>query len=203
MPASRAILIWFALVLAVAAPLVAAAQSPLLAWREPVYIAASFAGILALGLFLVQPLLAAGYLPGLQGRAGRRVHLWTGCVILAGVMLHVGGLWLTSPPDVIDVLLFRSPTPFSVWGVIAMWALFAAALVAGLRRKLRLPPRVWRLGHAMLVTLVIFCTALHVLLIEGTLGLIVKLALSGIVLGVVLKVLADLRIPSLFRRQRR
>ena len=48
------------------------------------------------------------------------------------VIVHVAGLWLTSPPDVIDVLLFRSPTPFSAWGAIAMWAVFAAALWAAL-----------------------------------------------------------------------
>ena len=54
--ASRApaVLVWGALVLAVAVPLLAAAASPLLAWRQPVYIAAGFAGILGLGALLIQ-----------------------------------------------------------------------------------------------------------------------------------------------------
>jgi len=36
----------------------------------------------------------------------------------------------------IDALLFTSPTPFSPFGVIAMWAIFAVALLAALRRRL-------------------------------------------------------------------
>lgn len=46
------------------------------------------------------------------------------------MILHVVGLWVTSPPDVIDALLFWSPTPFSFCGVVAMWAVFASALMA-------------------------------------------------------------------------
>ncbi|MEO0831377.1 MAG: ferric reductase, partial [Pseudomonadota bacterium] len=49
---ARAIGIWAALALAVLIPAVAAAMSPLLAWRDPVYIASGFAGILALALLL-------------------------------------------------------------------------------------------------------------------------------------------------------
>ena len=62
----RATLIWAALAAAFCVPIAAAAASPLLAWRGPVYIVAGFAGILALGLMLVQPLLVGGYLPGLS-----------------------------------------------------------------------------------------------------------------------------------------
>ena len=64
MTSARAILIWTALTAAVAVPIAAAAASPLLAWRDPVYIAAGFAGIVGLALLLVQPLLIGGYLPG-------------------------------------------------------------------------------------------------------------------------------------------
>ncbi|MEM6906031.1 MAG: ferric reductase, partial [Pseudomonadota bacterium] len=60
----RTILIWGALGLAMAVPLVVSLMSPLLAWREPVYIAAGAAGVVGLALLLVQPLLAAGLLPG-------------------------------------------------------------------------------------------------------------------------------------------
>jgi hypothetical protein len=38
--------------------------SPLLAWRSIVHGASGFAGIVAMALMPVQPLLAAGYLPG-------------------------------------------------------------------------------------------------------------------------------------------
>src|SRR5262245_4367706 len=57
---------------AVFVPIAAAAASPLLEWRGPVYILAGFAGMIALGFMLVQPLLIAGYLPGLSAYRGRR-----------------------------------------------------------------------------------------------------------------------------------
>jgi hypothetical protein len=41
---ARAILIWVALTAALAVPLTIAAASPLLAWRDPIYIAGGFAG---------------------------------------------------------------------------------------------------------------------------------------------------------------
>ena len=71
-------LIWAALAAALCVPVAAAAASPLLAWRGPVYVLAGFAGITALGLVLVQPLLIAGYLPGLSAYRGRRAHHWIG-----------------------------------------------------------------------------------------------------------------------------
>ena len=46
------ILIWAVFVLAILIPLGVAATSPLLAWREPIYIVAGFAGVLAMGLLL-------------------------------------------------------------------------------------------------------------------------------------------------------
>ena len=119
-----------------AVPIGAAAASPLLAWRAPIYIAAGFAGIVGLALLLIQPLLIGGYLPGPSPSRARRLHPWFGGLLVAAVVLHVGALWITSPQDVIDVLLFQSPTPFSVWGVIAMLAIFVTALLAALRRRL-------------------------------------------------------------------
>ena len=62
----RNTLIWAAVVTAVVVPIAAAAASPLLAWRDPVYVMAGFAGIIAMALLLVQPLLAGGELPGLS-----------------------------------------------------------------------------------------------------------------------------------------
>ena len=45
---ARATLIWAALAIVIGVPIAAAAASPLLAWRGPVYITAGFAGIVAL-----------------------------------------------------------------------------------------------------------------------------------------------------------
>ncbi len=188
------IMIWTALAAALAVPAVAAAASPLLAWREPIYIAAGFAGVLALGLMLVQPLLIGGYLPGLPALRGRRVHRWTGGVLVLAVLIHVGGLWITSPPDVIDALLFVSPTPFSAWGVIAMWAIFAVALMVAFRRRLRLRPRTWRLGHTVLAAVIVVGTAVHAVLIEGTMETMSKVALCALVLLATARVMAELRV---------
>src|SRR3984885_1787568 len=132
---ARAPLIWAALATAICVPIAAAAASPLLAWRGPLYILAGFAGILALGLMLVQPLLAGGYLPGLSAYRARRTHRWIGGALVVTVVVHVAGLWITSPPDMIDALTFTSPTPFSPFGVIAMWAIFAVAFLAVFRRR--------------------------------------------------------------------
>jgi len=189
----RALLIWLAVAVAILVPLAFAAASPLLQWRQPVYILAGFAGIAGLSLMLLQPLLAAGLLPGLTGMRGRKVHLYTGLALVAAVMLHVGGLWIASPPDVVDALLFRSPTPFSVWGVTAMWAVFAAALLALFRRRLRLPPRIWRRAHTVLVLVIVMGTVIHALLIEGTMEWLTKVALCLAVLIVTGKVILDLK----------
>ncbi|MEM8665571.1 MAG: ferric reductase-like transmembrane domain-containing protein [Pseudomonadota bacterium] len=193
MAAARAALIWAGIAVAVAVPLAVAAASPLLAWRDPVYIAASFAGVIALILLLVQPLLAIGALPGLSGRRGRRVHAFVGAGLLAAVIVHVLGLWVTSPPDVVDALLFRSPTPFSAWGVVAMWAVFAAAILAVFRKRLRLRPALWRLWHMILAGTIVTGTVVHALLIEGTMGTLSKVALCALVVLAAAKAVGDIR----------
>ncbi len=174
-------MIWVLLLLVIIGPLFAALQSPLLQWRDPIYIFAGVAGIIALALLLVQPLLVKGALPGLAGRHGRRVHHWVGTLILLAIFAHVGGLWLTSPPDVIDVLLFRSPTPFAVWGAAAMWANVLMACSAAMRRPLRLSPRRWRQGHGVLAAVIVSGSVVHALLIEGTMELMSKFALCALV----------------------
>ncbi len=196
------IAIWAALAAALVVPIAAAAVSPLLAWREPVYIAAGFAGVIAMSLLLMQPLLAGGYLPGLAGLRGRRVHRFVGGALVVSVVLHVACLWITSPPDVVDALLFASPTPFSAWGVIAMWAVFAAALLAALRRRLRLSPQVWRLAHTGLAAVVVAGSIVHALLIEGTMETVSKVVLCAIVMLATVKVLADLRVWVIRTRRR-
>jgi len=171
-----AALIWAGLGLALGLPLIAAADSPLLAYRRPVYIAAGFAGVVGLMLLAVQPLLAAGLLPGLSPRQSRRLHRFAGAALVLAVIGHVVGLWITSPPDVIDVLLLRSPTPFSIWGVLAMWALFASATLAVLRR--RLASRLWRRAHRGLALVIVAGTVAHALLIQGTMEPVSKAGLS-------------------------
>ena len=190
----RTILIWAALIAAVIVPLVAAAASPLLAWRGPVYIVAGFAGVIALGLLLVQPVLIGGYLTGLSGLRGRRAHRWMGGLLVVTVVIHVAGLWITSPPDVIDALLFDSPTPFSNWGVIAMWAIFAVAVLAALRRRWRLRPRLWRITHTSLVLVIVTGTVVHAVLIEGTMETVTKAVLCALVVATTLGVMMALRV---------
>jgi hypothetical protein len=187
-------LIWAALAAAICVPIAAAAASPLLAWRGPVYILAGFAGILALGLMLVQPLLAGGYLPRLSAWRGRRAHRWIGGALVAAVVVHVGGLWITSPPDMVDALLFSSPTPFSPFGVIAMWAIFAVALLAALRRRLGLRLRTWRIAHMSLAVVIVAASVVHGMLVEGTMETVSKAALCALVLAATIKVMADLRV---------
>ena len=193
----RAIAIWMGLGLAVVVPVVLAATSPQLAWRQPVYIIAGFAGVVSLGLLLVQPLLAAAALPGLPRKQSRTVHRWLGLALVAAVIVHVGGLWIFSPPDVIDVLLFRSPTPFSVWGVMAMWAVFAAAVLAAFRHRLK--PLSWSVVHTILVTIVVLGTAIHAVLIQGTMEVFTKWALCILV---VLATLKGLSASLLWKRLR-
>jgi predicted ferric reductase len=197
---ARFILIWAAVAAAIAVPIAAAAASPQLEWRHPIYIVAGFAGIIALGLLFVQPLAVGGYLPGLSAHGRRRAHRWIGSMLVVAVIIHVGGLWITSPPDVIDALLLASPAPFSAWGVIAMWATFAAALLASLRHRLRLRPRTWRIGHTFLVVTIVIGTMVHAILIEGTMETISKAVLCALVLAATMKVVADLRVWSSKRR---
>lgn len=185
-------LIWVALAAAVGVPIAAAAMSPLLAWRGPVYILAGFAGMIALGLVLVQPLLIGGYLTPLSAYRGRRAHHWIGGALVVAVVIHVAGLWITSPPDMIDALLFSSPTPFSPFGVIAMWAIFTVALLAALRRRLGLRLRTWRMVHIPLAIVIVAGSVVHCLLIEGTMETVSKAALCALVLAAAIKVMADL-----------
>lgn len=169
-----------------------ALSSDLLAWRDPIYILAGVAGVTALILLLFQPLLATGMLPPLSVLRGRRIHRLTGLVLLLCVTVHVVGLWITSPPDVIDALLFRSPTPFSAWGVVAMLAVFATALLATVRHHLH--PRLWRVAHGGLAAIIATGTVVHALLIEGTMEPWSKAALCILVILATGRALANLKV---------
>ncbi|UPK27629.1 ferric reductase-like transmembrane domain-containing protein [Bradyrhizobium sp. 195] len=191
---ARVILIWVALAVAIGVPIALAATSEQLAWRGPVYILAGFAGIIALGLVLIQPLLVGGYLPGLSAYRGRRAHHWIGGALALAVVVHVAGLWITSPPDMIDALTYASPTPFSPFGVTAMWAIFIVAILAALRRRLGLRLRTWRIVHIPLAIVIVAGTVAHCLLIEGTMETVSKAVLCAAVLAATIKVMVDLQV---------
>ena len=97
-------------------------------------------------------------------------------------------------PDMIDALTFTSPTPFSPFGVVAMWAIFAVALLASLRRRLGLRPRTWRIAHMLLAIVIVVGSVVHGILIEGTMETVSKAALCALVLAATIKVMADLRV---------
>lgn len=177
----NALLVWIGMALAIGVPLTFAATSEYLAWRDPVYITAGLSGVVALCVAFVQPLLAGSWLPGLNVVLGRRIHRPVGLLLVATVVIHVVGLWITSPPDVVDALLLRSPTPFSIWGVAAMWALFAAALLSAF--KGRISPATWRVGHEALVFIVVIGGSAHAMLVEGTMEPISKAVLCGLTIA--------------------
>lgn len=187
-------MIWAVVATAVVVPVAAAAFSPQLAWRHTPYIVAGFAGIIALAFLLIQPLLVGGYLPGISPIVSRRIHRWIGGLLVLMILIHVGGLWITSAPDVIDALLFRSPTPFSAWGVIAMWSVFVTALIAALRQRLRIRPRTWRVVHSVLAAIILIGTVIHAVLIQGTMETYSKIALCALAMAAGAKVMLDLKI---------
>lgn len=164
-----------------ALPVIMAAFSPYLVFRDATYIIAGFAGIVCLSLFVLQPLLATRLLP-LHPMQARRLHRIVGLAVLALTAIHVAGLYLTSPPDVIDALLLRAPTLFSVFGVFALWGTLVTAFIALGRRHL--PARIWRNTHQALSALVVIATVIHALRIDGAMEPITKWGVSLTALAV-------------------
>ena len=183
-------------------PVVLAAFSPYITSRNLAYIVGGFAGIVGLSLLFLQPLLPAGYLAGSEGPAGRRWHRRLGVAIVVAVALHVAGLYLASPPDTIGALLLVSPTPFSVYGVTAMWGVVATAILVLFRRRLGLRHTVWRLIHNGLAGIVVVATVIHALQIEGAMELGSKWMLCMGVVAATGVVLLDLRAIRPFRARR-
>lgn len=194
LPHLRTILGWGALLLVITVPLVVAATSPLLAWRSSVYIVAGLAGVIGLALILVQPLLMGGHVPAVPQARQRQLHRAGGGLLVLMVVLHVAGLWITSPPDVVDALLFTSATPFSAWGVVAMWAVFLAATLAMLRKRWRWRLRSWRLAHSATVVVIAVGTVIHATQIQGTMGTLSKWVLCIAAVLALIKVLGELRV---------
>lgn len=191
---AKSLLIWSAAALVLLVPLVVAAQSPYLAYRDPTYIVAGFAGILSLILFLLQPLLAGGHIPGLRPRTARIWHRASGSVIVLAVVAHVGGLYLTSPPDTLDALLLVSPTPFSLYGAVALWGMIITAILVLVRRRLPLRFLHWAILHNSLAVLIVLSTVVHALLIKGTMGTASKWVTCFAVVATTLWVVWDMRV---------
>jgi predicted ferric reductase len=198
----RALLAWTSVAAVMVVPVAAAAFSPYLPSRSMPYIVGGFAGIATLSALVLQPFLAAGYLPGSEGRTGRRWHQWLGAAIVVAVALHVAGLYLASPPDTIDALLLVSPTPFSAYGVTAMWGVVATALLVLFRTRLGLRYSVWRLVHNCLAAIVVAAIVIHALLIEGAMEPVTKWILCVAVIGATGVVLLEVRILRPFRTRR-
>ena len=194
---------WASVLAVMLAPVALAAFSPYLASRTASYILGGFAGIACLALLVLQPLLPAGYLAGSRGTPGRRWHRWLGTAIVAAVALHVGGLYVASPEDTIDALLLVSPTPFSIYGVLAMAGVAATALLVLLRRRLGLRPVSWRLIHNGLAAIVVAATVIHALQIEGAMEPVSKWILCAAAIVATGVALADLRIVRPLRVSRK
>ena len=194
-------MVWTGLIVLAVGPVLLIAASPWLAGRGVVYVSAGIAGAAALSVLLIQPLLASGWLPGLSPGRARRLHRALGSLLVGAVVLHVGGLYLTSPPDALDALLLLSPTPFSVWGVLAMWATILTALLVAARRRLRLSPQVWATLHNALALIVVAGSVIHALLIRGLMEPVSKTILCIAVLAATGAVVLHLRVVRPLRRR--
>ena len=183
--------IWFCAMAVVVVALVDTAGSPLLQWRDTAYVVAGFAGVVGLGLVLVQQLLVVLGVPNLSAATARRLHRVSGMALVLSVFLHVALLWITSPPDVIDSLTLQAPTWFSVWGVGAMWAVFATALIGANRR--RMPAHVWRFVHRILGYGIGIGGIAHAMLIDGAMGNMSKAVLCACVGAAMIMVLRTKR----------
>jgi len=196
------VLIWVGLAFAILTPVLMATTSPYLASRNIPYIVGGFAGIICLSLFVIQPLLAAGYLPGLTLANERNWHRWIGTAIVLFVAMHVGGLYLTSPPDTLDALLLVAPTPFSVYGVLGMWGVAVTAVLVALRRRLGLSYSTWFIIHNVLALTVVLATIIHALQIEGAMEIVSKWMLCLTALTATSVVILDLRVIKPLERWR-
>ena len=178
----RGVLVWAGLGLIMVIPVLLATLSPYLAYRDAIYITAGFSGMVGLALLVLQPLLVSCVLPGFSAIRARSGHRWVGSGILVCILVHIGGLSLTSPMDVMDALMLVAPTAFSFYGVAALWASVFIALLVLLRRPLRLQPAVWRVIHGSLTLVLVVGTVVHALMIEAAMEPVSKWALSAVVL---------------------
>ncbi len=193
--------IWAGLAVILLSPVLIAAASPLQEWRDAAYITGGMAGVIALSLLVLQPLLAAGYLPGLRLPAARKLHRLSGALLAVCIALHVGGLYISSPMDALDALLLVSPTPFSIYGVTAMWAVILTICIVTFRRRIR--PGLWRIVHNGLALIIVVSTVIHAVMIDGAMGEWSKWLMCGLAIGATAFAIVHLRLIRKIRRQSR
>jgi predicted ferric reductase len=170
---------WAVLLLLIVGPIVVAAFSPLLKSRELIYVIGGLSGVVALSLLLVQPLLAIGYLTSVSLIKQRRWHQWSGTLLVVSIALHIAALYITSPDDITDALLLRSATPFSVYGVIALWGVLLIAMLVAFRSKIKIPIKRWKTIHAIIAAISVVASIIHALWIQGAMGAVSKWVLCG------------------------
>ena len=156
-----------------------AVSSPLLKSRDFVHIVGGLAGVLALVLLLIQPVLATAVLKGISPVQQRRWHLRTGILLVISLLVHIGALYLTSPDDMTDALLLRSATPFSVYGVIGLWGILLTATLVTVKSRLKISSKVWKGLHVSLAVIVAIASIVHALWIQGAMGVVSKWVLSA------------------------
>lgn len=159
-------------------PLVVALVSPLQTGREAIWVIGALAGVLALSLLVIQVLLPTPWLRGIIIGDDSRVHRLLGIAIAVIVIVHVGGLYVTSPDDIADALVLQAPT-YSRLGVLSAWCLALSLGLALARRKLALTYSDWQIVHAFLAVVVVTTAVAHTVMIRGTLDGPVEVLLCG------------------------
>ncbi|KPH81976.1 ferric reductase-like transmembrane domain-containing protein [Bosea vaviloviae] len=197
----RRIAAWILVAAIACVPVLAAAASPLQRGRELLWIIGGMAGVLALSLLFLQPLLMAATPPLMQVRAGVTWHRRGGIAIVAMVAVHIGALYLYSPEDITDALLLVAPTPFSLYGVISLWCLVLTAALAATRRVLKIGYRPWRILHSVLAVAVVGASAIHAIQIEGAMEEYSKLAICIAALLVTTVAAVEVNVLAPMRRR--
>lgn len=131
------------------------------------------------------------------------MHQWLGASLIVLVVVHVGGLYLTSPDDMLDALMLVAPTPFSLYGVIALWTLIFTAMLVALRQRLPFSVSTWKVIHNLLAVLVVVSSVVHALMIEGAMGSFSKWVLCICILVVTGVVTFNLRVFRPYSQKRR
>jgi predicted ferric reductase len=94
------------------------------------------------------------------------VHRYLGLVLLGLVLAHTAVVVLANPGRNIKLLDLAHASPGMRAATISTIALVLLAMTALLRRRLRLPYRLWRILHLILTATAVGGAALHVLLLR-------------------------------------
>jgi predicted ferric reductase len=96
------------------------------------------------------------------------VHRWLGLVVLGLVLTHVAAVVIPNPSRIEHLDLLHA-SPGMRAATIATIALVLLAVTALLRRRLRLPYRIWRILHVVLSAAAVAGGGVHVLLLNNLL----------------------------------